>query len=266
MGTFSFTPGSVVLVVHAHPDDETFATAAATSAAHDAGCTVHLRIFTGGEGYGAELTPAGLADARERKKAMLDQAAPHIGIDGWDYLTSPGRWNDTPDAPERTIAAARPEELAAVVLPAIDALRPDVILTVGPDGLTGHPDHIACHHATLAAARAAAAPPRLVLGAVVSADDVLAARAAARDLYGRDVGSAHLIGRPAQNAVRITADENSAQRRRAALNAYLPGLGTTPEQELPATFPDGESALMRLLFDHAGWNHDIFEPMIGEVS
>jgi LmbE family N-acetylglucosaminyl deacetylase len=45
--------GAVVLVVHAHPDDEVFATGAATIAAQRAGASVHLRLFTGGEGRGS---------------------------------------------------------------------------------------------------------------------------------------------------------------------------------------------------------------------
>lgn len=259
--SFSFPPGGVVLVVHAHPDDETFTTAAATAAAREAGCTVHLRIFTGGEGHGAELTPEGLARARERKAAMLDAATPLIGIDDWDYLTAPDRWNDTPEAPERTIAAADPAELTATVRPAIEEFRPDVILTVGPDGLTGHPDHIACHHATLAAARAAAVPPSAVLGAVVHADDIIAARHRAGELYGREVGSDRLTGRRPTDPIAITAAPSSVDRRRAALDAYVPGLGTIPESDLPAAFPDGEAILMRLVFDRAGWERDLFEPL-----
>jgi LmbE family N-acetylglucosaminyl deacetylase len=42
--------GAVVLVVHAQPDDEVFATGAATIAANEARDRVHRRIFTGGEG------------------------------------------------------------------------------------------------------------------------------------------------------------------------------------------------------------------------
>jgi LmbE family N-acetylglucosaminyl deacetylase len=39
---------------------------------------------------------------------------------------------------------------------ALETMRPDIVLTVGSDGLTGHPDHIACHNAVaraLASAR-----------------------------------------------------------------------------------------------------------------
>jgi len=34
---------------------------------------------------------------------------------------------------------------------------PDLIVTFGPDGITGHPDHVATHHATTAAWRATGA-------------------------------------------------------------------------------------------------------------
>jgi hypothetical protein len=53
-----------VLVVHAHPGDEVFATRAATLAAKAAGHRVVLRLLTGGEGRTARLTSQGLRDTR----------------------------------------------------------------------------------------------------------------------------------------------------------------------------------------------------------
>ena len=47
-----------VLVVHAHPDDEVFAAAAATIALAKRGCRVFLRVGTGGSPrFPAGLTP-----------------------------------------------------------------------------------------------------------------------------------------------------------------------------------------------------------------
>jgi LmbE family N-acetylglucosaminyl deacetylase len=55
-----------VLVVHAHPGDEVFATGATVLAAKAAGHGVVLRQLTGGEGRTARLTSQGLRDTRRR--------------------------------------------------------------------------------------------------------------------------------------------------------------------------------------------------------
>ncbi len=52
------------------------------------------------------------------------------------------------------------DRVAGQVAALIRALRPQVVLTFGPYGGYGHPDHIAIHHATLAAFAAAGDPAR----------------------------------------------------------------------------------------------------------
>jgi LmbE family N-acetylglucosaminyl deacetylase len=49
------------LVVHAHPDDEVFATGAATIALADAGWRIVLRVATGGPFRAAVTPPTGLS-------------------------------------------------------------------------------------------------------------------------------------------------------------------------------------------------------------
>lgn len=157
--------GAIVLVVHAHPDDEGFATGPATIAAKAAGARTHLRLFRGGEGRASLLTPRGPANARRAKEARLAASSGLLGIDTWGYLTGPGHWTDTPHAPRQTISSADTTDLAAPVSKALEVLRPDMVLTVGPDGLTGHPDHIACHDAVTHALATAAHHPHVALGA-----------------------------------------------------------------------------------------------------
>ena len=45
-----------------------------------------------------------------------------------------------------------PEQAIGRISALIDDVRPDVIVTFGPDGITGHPDHIAVSEWTTAAA------------------------------------------------------------------------------------------------------------------
>ena len=245
-----------VLVVQAHPDDEVFATGAATQAAKSAGLGVHLRVFTGGEGAG--VSGGELVEARRRKSAALDRSAALLGIDDWAPLAEPGRWLDTPDRPERTIAAAPVETLVDAFADALAELRPAVVLTVGPDGLTGHPDHVACHRAVAAAvARPNVPKPSDVFGAVLDRNAVVAGTHAAASTLGRPVGSGRVRGiEPGPDVVALHGPEDAAQRRREALDCYVPGLGTAPACALTEAQGAGDSMLLRFVLDLTGWGVD----------
>ncbi len=247
------------LVVHAHPDDEVFATGAATLAAREAGDRVILRVLTGGEGRSAATTPAGLREARRRRAEQLDRSALLLGIDSWGYVDE-GRWTDTPQESGRTLAAASVQDVASSVMAEIMALAPSTVLTVGPEGLTGHPDHIACHHAVASAAeRLGRSGPRC-LGAVLDAAHVAAARRRAHDLVGTDVGSGSTAGTDTSGSLRLDGPSETEARRREALDAYRPGLGTADVEHLLRTIePTSDSLLMRLVLDHRGWDHDLVE-------
>lgn len=256
--------GAVVLVVHAHPDDEVFATGAATIAADNLGASVHLRVFTGGEGRDSGLKEVDLTAARRRKEGSLTLSTKLLGISDWSYLRAPGRWNDTPHSPERTIAAAALDDLAAAVADAIGALRPDVLLTVGPDGLTGHPDHIACHDAVRRALATTANPPRVALGAVLDQMAVESAYDTARTCLGRPVGSGTVPGASiGPDVMLIAGPEGTDERRRQALDEYVPRLGTAPYDDLSiGRVGSGDSVLLRFLLDATGWDRDRFVPLV----
>lgn len=259
----AFRPGDEVLVVHAHPDDEVFCTGAAILAARAAGARVRLRVFTGGEGRSTELTPAALSTARERRMARLAVACTHLGITEWGFLTFEGEWTDTPHCRENTIAAAPTSDLASAVARCLDDLRPDVVLTVGADGVTGHPDHVACHRAVATALSGPGWRPRLALGAVLEAKHVRTAQQNATRLFGTMIGSGRVRG--AQNASPrvVKAPGGAGHRRRSALDAYTSGLGTCRVERLPLLSQSlGDSALLRLVLDVSGWDTDRFVPMV----
>ncbi|MFE6507724.1 PIG-L deacetylase family protein [Nocardioides sp. NPDC057767] len=254
---------AVVLVVHAHPDDEVFATGAATVAAKASGMRTHLRLFTGGEGRQSPLTPAGLAAARRAKEARLAASAELLGIDTWGYLTEPGRWTDTPHSAAQTIGAADTTDLAARVRTALEAIRPDIVLTVGPDGLTGHPDHIACHDAVAHALATAAHRPRVALGAVLDHRSVRAATETALMVAGRPIGSGRVTGVAIDSsALTVTGPPDTEARRRSALDAYVPGLGSSSATDIDTELTGtGDSVLLRFVLDTAGWTRDHFLPL-----
>lgn len=251
---------AVVLVVHAHPDDEVFATGAATIAAHTAGATVHLRLFTGGEGRTSGLAEEELVASRQRKEMLLSKSIHQLGINNWAYLSEAGRWPDTPHAPDLTIARAPVDALGASVANAIATLRPDVLLTVGSDGLTGHPDHVACHRAVQRALDVSGDVPPVALGAVLDRRAVGEAHERATAALQREVGSGRVTGVDlGPKVVTVTGPPGTEGRRRRALDAYVPGLGTAEPETLSChRVGAGDSVLLRFVLDSSGWNRDRF--------
>jgi LmbE family N-acetylglucosaminyl deacetylase len=118
-----------VLGVWAHPDDEAYLCAGFLAAARAAGSRVVVATATHGE---AGLT--GPAAAAVRAEELHDSLAA-LGV-------TEHRWLDA-GVPLRDGSLARvPEEVGAAAVAAVVAdVRPDLVLTFGPDGMTGHDDH-----------------------------------------------------------------------------------------------------------------------------
>ena len=87
----------------------------------------------------------------------LRAACAALGVSDHRYLGGVGRWRDSgmagtpanehPRAFVRGDRAEQVEALAAILA----EVRPQVVVTYGPDGGYGHPDHIAAHRVTVAA-------------------------------------------------------------------------------------------------------------------
>jgi LmbE family N-acetylglucosaminyl deacetylase len=143
-----------LLLVHAHPDDESILTGGLILLAREAGHRVVLVTCTGGEegevhNLDAAVRPR-LAAVREREL----RAAGHVlGIDrlvllGYrDSGMAGSAANDHPDSFHR----ASLDEVAKRLVLLLWAERPDAVVTYGPDGTYGHPDHLKAHQATAAA-------------------------------------------------------------------------------------------------------------------
>jgi LmbE family N-acetylglucosaminyl deacetylase len=123
--------------VLAHPDDESFGCAGALAVAHAAGATTRLLVVTRGEAG----TPDGEADASigDRRESELIGAARAIGLDEVSLLDG---YPDggVADQPFETLV----EEIAAWLMDR----RPQAVVTFGPHGVTGHPDHVVVGNAT----------------------------------------------------------------------------------------------------------------------
>jgi N-acetyl-1-D-myo-inositol-2-amino-2-deoxy-alpha-D-glucopyranoside deacetylase len=146
-----------LLLVHAHPDDESIGTGATMAKYAADGAQVTLVTCTLGEL--GEIIPPGLAAlAADRDDQLggyrigeLNAACQALGVTDHRFLGGPGRWRDsgmmgTPgnDDP-RSFWQADAEEAARALAAVIRTVRPQVMVTYDDDGCYGHPDHIQAH-------------------------------------------------------------------------------------------------------------------------
>jgi N-acetyl-1-D-myo-inositol-2-amino-2-deoxy-alpha-D-glucopyranoside deacetylase len=147
-------PARRLLLVHAHPDDESIGTGATMARYAAEGAQVTLVTCTLGEL--GEIIPPDLAhlgadELGQYRIGELDAACAALGVTGHRYLGGPGRWRDSGmigtegnDDP-RCFWRADLDEAAAALLGVIREVRPQVLVTYDANGFYGHPDHIQAH-------------------------------------------------------------------------------------------------------------------------
>ncbi|GAB3089611.1 N-acetyl-1-D-myo-inositol-2-amino-2-deoxy-alpha-D -glucopyranoside deacetylase [Micromonospora schwarzwaldensis] len=233
-------PDRRLLLVHAHPDDESIGTGA--TMAHYAAAGAHVTLVTctlGEEGEIHVPALAGLAAAEADQLggyriAELAAACAALGVTDHRFLGGAGRYRDsgmmgmaTNEHP-RAFWGADLDAAAGHLLEVIRDVRPQVVVTYDPNGFYGHPDHIQAHRVTMRAVELAAAEgaapakvywtamPRSVLDAGLeafteSSDNPFAGISDADELP---------FGTPdAQIAARVDATEQHAAKE-AAMRAH----------------------------------------------
>jgi N-acetyl-1-D-myo-inositol-2-amino-2-deoxy-alpha-D-glucopyranoside deacetylase len=168
------SPDRGLLLVHAHPDDESIGTGATMARYAARGARVTLVTCTLGEL--GEIIPDELAhlaadrDDRlgEYRIGELDAACAALGVTDHRFLGGAGRWRDSGmmgtagnDDP-RCFWRAGLDEAAAALLAVIEDVRPQVLVSYDDNGGYGHPDHIQAHRVTGRAFGLAAAGPHPV--------------------------------------------------------------------------------------------------------
>jgi N-acetyl-1-D-myo-inositol-2-amino-2-deoxy-alpha-D-glucopyranoside deacetylase len=149
--------GRRLLLVHAHPDDESIYTGATMARYAAEGARVTLVTCTLGEL--GEIIPPSLAHLAAEKEdrlgeyriGELDTACAALGVTDHRFLGGPGRWRDSGmmgtegnDDP-RCFWQADVDQAARALLDVIAEVRPQVLVTYDADGAYGHPDHIQAH-------------------------------------------------------------------------------------------------------------------------
>jgi LmbE family N-acetylglucosaminyl deacetylase len=138
----SEAPGARVLGVFAHPDDETVCAGGLLARYAARGAETMVVSATRGEAgqirdenVGSRQTIAAV------REAELRQASARLGVTQVRCL----------DYRDGTLADADFAGLVGDVAQVVREFRPDVVISFGPDGGYGHPDHIAISAATTAA-------------------------------------------------------------------------------------------------------------------
>jgi LmbE family N-acetylglucosaminyl deacetylase len=137
-----------ILGVWAHPDDETYLSAGLMATAASRGARVACASATRGEegSWDHERYPP--SEIGRIREAELTAALGVLGVSEHYWLKFRDGTCDAVDEAEGT------ERVKAI----IEKVSPDTVLTFGPEGLTGHPDHSAVSRWTTEAFDIAAKP------------------------------------------------------------------------------------------------------------
>jgi LmbE family N-acetylglucosaminyl deacetylase len=141
-----------LLAVFAHPDDETFCAGGTLAKYVAAGWEVMVISATRGQAgqirdpLAATRRTLGQVREREFYAACAQLGVHHARV--LDYM-------------DGTLQDVDPHELTGAIVKLIRTFRPDVVITFGPDGAYGHPDHIAIGAATTWAFEQAGSPQHI---------------------------------------------------------------------------------------------------------
>ena len=141
-----------LMAVLAHPDDESLGVGGTLAKYASEGAEVFLLTATRGDagryhGHRPDAPehpgPSALANIRE---AELRAAASALGLREVSLL----------DYCDQHLDRGNPSEAVTAIVRHLRRIRPEVVVTFGPDGAYGHPDHVAICQLTTAAIVAAA--------------------------------------------------------------------------------------------------------------
>ena len=141
------TPRSL-LVILAHPDDESFPMGGTLAKYAAEGVRISLICATRGEAGIPGLSPEATGQLRERE---LRAAAAALGLAEVRFL---GYYDGQ-------LAQADPDQAIGQLAKVMREIRPQAVITFGPDGISAHPDHLAIHRFTTQAFDRANLPGRL---------------------------------------------------------------------------------------------------------
>jgi len=138
------------MCVLAHPDDESMGTGGTLAKYAAEGVATYVVTATRGERgrFGDSAQSPGPEIVGRTREAELHAAAKELGVREVAFL----------DYEDGTLDKADAAEAIERIVRHLRRVKPHVVVTFGPDGAYGHPDHIAISQLTTAAIVAAADP------------------------------------------------------------------------------------------------------------
>jgi len=146
-----------LLLVHAHPDDESIGTGATMAKYAAEGAAVTLVTCTLGE-LGEIIQPelahlaAGVdGGLGQHRIGELAEACAALGVTDHRFLGGAGRWHDSgmmgtaSNDWDNSFWRADVDEAAGQLLRVVREVRPQVMISYDDNGFYGHPDHIQAH-------------------------------------------------------------------------------------------------------------------------
>lgn len=137
-----------LMCVLAHPDDESLGTGGILAKYADEGVETFVVCATMGERgrFGSAEESPGLEIVGNARESELLDAAKILAVKEIHFL----------DYIDADLDQANPKEIISKIVLHIRKIKPDVVVTFGPDGGYGHPDHIAISQFTTGAIVSAA--------------------------------------------------------------------------------------------------------------
>jgi LmbE family N-acetylglucosaminyl deacetylase len=133
-----------LMVVFAHPDDEAYLAGGLMACAADAGRRVVCVTATRGERGFADDDPRSLDERAAERETELRSCLAVLNVTEHHWLGHP----------DGGCADVDPDLAVGQLCALLDEVRPDTVLTFGPDGQTYHPDHVTVSRWTTHAVRA----------------------------------------------------------------------------------------------------------------
>jgi len=205
------TVGASLLAVFAHPDDEAFRCGGTLALLARRG--VRVQVLTATRGQAGSRGDPPLCAPEELPVVREDElrcACAALGIQPPILL----------DYQDGRLSETDPERIVSEILAVIREVRPQMILTYGPDGVSGHPDHIAIGRFATEAFRRAAD--------VVALYTIAVPRSLAESL-----GLTQIHAVP-DDAITLTVDVSSVwEAKMSAIRCHRTQLGESPILDAP---------------------------------
>lgn len=221
-------PDRRLLLVHAHPDDETIGNG--TTMAKYATEGAHVTVVTCTLGEEGEVIPPELAHLASDRDDSLGQyrigelaaAMAELGVRDHRFLGGPGRYRDSgmmgaaTNERQDCFWQADLDEAAGHLVRVLREVRPQVLITYDTNGGYGHPDHIQAHRVAMRGAELAADP----------------------DVHP-ELGPAHAVAATYWNVMpRSVLEEGFARMRAAGRESPFPGIASA--DDVPGVVDDAQ--------------------------